>query len=70
MPVSDRQMAALEMRRFAGDTSGVVYDPACGVGDLLPSVGGDGVSARVGQDVAEGRRSSSGCARRPSGGAG
>ncbi len=39
---------------FAGDTSGVVYDPACGIGDLLLSVGGDGVSTRVGQDVAEG----------------
>jgi hypothetical protein len=42
------------VRHFAGETSGVVYDPACGIGDLLLSAGGDRVSSRVGQDVAEG----------------
>lgn len=42
------------VRRFAGETGGVVYDPACGIGDLLLSVGGDGVRRRVGQDAADG----------------
>lgn len=38
------------VRRFAGETSGTVYDPACGVGDLLLFVGGPDVSTRYGQD--------------------
>ncbi|REE95981.1 N-6 DNA methylase [Thermomonospora umbrina] len=42
------------MRHFAGETTGTVYDPACGIGDLLLSVGGKKVVRRVGQDVAEG----------------
>ena len=36
---------------FAGTTTGTVYDPACGVGNLLFSAGGDQVTHRVGQDV-------------------
>ncbi|TDB97217.1 N-6 DNA methylase [Actinomadura sp. 7K534] len=42
------------VRHFAGETGGVVYDPACGIGDLLLSVGGDKVRRRAGQDAAEG----------------
>jgi hypothetical protein len=42
------------VRHFAGDVKGVVYDPACGIGDLLLSVGGAKVAARAGQDAAEG----------------
>lgn len=42
------------VRHFAGETGGVVYDPACGIGDLLLSVGGDKVRRRVGQDAAKG----------------
>ncbi len=42
------------VRHFAGRTNGVVYDPACGIGDLLLSVGGANVSGRVGQDAAKG----------------
>ncbi|XNL76515.1 SAM-dependent methyltransferase [Actinomadura madurae] len=42
------------VRHFAGETKGVVYDPACGIGDLLLSVGGAKVSGRVGQDLARG----------------
>ncbi|TDD37982.1 SAM-dependent methyltransferase [Actinomadura sp. KC06] len=41
------------VRHFAGETKGVVYDPACGVGDMLLSVGGANVAGRVGQDAAE-----------------
>ncbi|GAA1840086.1 N-6 DNA methylase [Actinomadura bangladeshensis] len=40
------------IRHFAGDVKGVVYDPACGIGDLLLSVGGAKVKTRVGQDTA------------------
>ena len=36
---------------LAGQTTGTVYDPACGIGDLLFSAGGDQVMHRVGQDV-------------------
>lgn len=42
------------VRHFAGETKGVVYDPACGIGDLLLSVGGTKVKRRAGQDIAEG----------------
>ncbi|MGI5326676.1 N-6 DNA methylase [Actinomadura nitritigenes] len=42
------------VRYFAGETEGVVYDPACGIGDLLLSVGGGKVKGRVGQDAANG----------------
>jgi len=42
------------VRRFAGDTSGVVSTRPAALVTLLLSVGGAGVSARVGQDVAEG----------------
>ncbi|RFS84817.1 SAM-dependent methyltransferase [Actinomadura spongiicola] len=42
------------VRHFAGRTRGVVYDPACGIGDLLLSVGGNAVQGRVGQDAADG----------------
>ncbi|RCG28283.1 SAM-dependent methyltransferase [Sphaerisporangium album] len=38
------------VRHFAGDTSGTVYDPACGIGDLLLSCGGPRVAWRMGQD--------------------
>ncbi|GGV15678.1 type II restriction endonuclease subunit M [Actinomadura cremea] len=41
------------VRHFAGETNGTVYDPACGIGDLLLSVGGPGVARRVGQDAAD-----------------
>lgn len=39
------------IRHFAGEVNGVVYDPACGIGDLLLSVGGAKVKTRVGQDA-------------------
>ncbi|MEO5875769.1 MAG: N-6 DNA methylase [Streptosporangiaceae bacterium] len=42
------------VRHFAGTTSGTVYDPACGIGDLLFAVGGDKVGERFGQDVETG----------------
>ncbi|GAA4241097.1 hypothetical protein GCM10022254_68580 [Actinomadura meridiana] len=42
------------VRHFAGRTKGTVYDPACGIGDLLLSVGGAKVAGRVGQDAAPG----------------
>ncbi|MFA1540604.1 class I SAM-dependent DNA methyltransferase [Actinomadura monticuli] len=42
------------VRHFAGEVKGVVYDPACGIGDLLLSVGGAKVKARAGQDAADG----------------
>lgn len=41
------------IRHFAGDVKGVVYDPACGIGDLLLSAGSAKVKARVGQDAAD-----------------
>jgi hypothetical protein len=39
------------VREFAGETGGTVFDPACGIGSLLTSVGGVGVAGRVGQDT-------------------
>jgi hypothetical protein len=42
------------VRHFAGETKGLVYDPACGIGDLLLSVGGSKVKGRVGQDASDG----------------
>lgn len=39
------------VREFAGDTDGIVFDPACGIGSLLVSVGGSAVAGRVGQDT-------------------
>jgi N-6 DNA Methylase len=39
------------VRHFAGETTGTVYDPACGIGDLLLSVGGDEVAERIGQEL-------------------
>lgn len=38
------------VRHFAGETSGVVFDPACGVGDLFLAVGGEKVKRRYAQD--------------------
>ncbi|MHA6762197.1 N-6 DNA methylase [Streptacidiphilus sp. PAMC 29251] len=42
---------ASAVREFAGETSGAVFDPACGVGSLLVAVGGDTVGSRLGQDT-------------------
>ncbi|WP_239008632.1 N-6 DNA methylase [Streptomyces sp. Tue 6075] len=36
---------------FAGETSGTVFDPACGIGSLLVAVGGGAVQSRLGQDT-------------------
>jgi hypothetical protein len=36
---------------FAGETTGVVFDPACGIGSLLVWAGGGAVAGRVGQDA-------------------
>ncbi|WP_327417641.1 N-6 DNA methylase [Streptomyces sp. NBC_01233] len=42
---------ARAVREFAGETSGTVFDPACGIGSLLVGVGGDAVGSRLGQDT-------------------
>ncbi|MFF7492642.1 N-6 DNA methylase [Streptomyces rubiginosohelvolus] len=42
---------ARAVREFAGDTSGTVFDPACGIGSLLVAVGGGAVQSRLGQDT-------------------
>ncbi|MFJ9185227.1 N-6 DNA methylase [Streptomyces anulatus] len=42
---------ARAVREFAGETSGTVFDPACGIGSLLVVVGGDAVQSRLGQDT-------------------
>ncbi|MFH9562688.1 N-6 DNA methylase [Streptomyces globisporus] len=42
---------ARAVREFAGETSGAVFDPACGIGSLLVAVGGDAVGSRLGQDA-------------------
>ncbi|MEU0099242.1 N-6 DNA methylase [Streptomyces sp. NPDC006267] len=48
---------ARAVRHFAGETSGTVFDPACGIGSLLVAAGGDGVRRRLGQDThADARR--------------
>lgn len=39
------------VREFAGEASGVVFDPACGIGSLLVAVGGNTVGSRLGQDA-------------------
>ncbi|MDR3079659.1 MAG: SAM-dependent methyltransferase [Streptomyces sp.] len=39
------------VREFAGETSGTVFDPACGIGSLLVAVGGSAVQSRLGQDT-------------------
>ncbi|MFG3350957.1 N-6 DNA methylase [Streptomyces sp. NPDC048001] len=39
------------VREFAGETSGTVFDPACGIGSLLVAVGGGAVQNRLGQDT-------------------
>lgn len=36
---------------FAGETSGTVFDPACGIGSLLVEAGGSKVASRLGQDT-------------------
>lgn len=41
---------ARAVREFAGETSGTVFDPACGIGSLLVAVGGGAVGTRLGQD--------------------
>ncbi|WP_460362106.1 HsdM family class I SAM-dependent methyltransferase [Actinocorallia lasiicapitis] len=40
------------VRHFAGTTTGTVYDPACGIGDLLLACGGPDAAERFGQDSA------------------
>ncbi|MEU8581256.1 N-6 DNA methylase [Streptomyces abikoensis] len=42
---------ARAVREFAGETSGTVFDPACGIGTLLVAVGGGAVQSRFGQDI-------------------
>ncbi|MER6099079.1 N-6 DNA methylase [Streptomyces sp. NPDC001728] len=42
---------ARAVREFAGETSGTVFDPACGIGSLLVAVGGGAVQRRLGQDT-------------------
>ncbi|SCD27310.1 N-6 DNA Methylase [Streptomyces sp. TverLS-915] len=42
---------ARAVREFAGETSGTVFDPACGIGSLLVAVGGGAVRSRLGQDT-------------------
>ncbi|MEU8936544.1 N-6 DNA methylase [Streptomyces goshikiensis] len=42
---------ARAVREFAGETSGTVFDPACGIGSLLVAVGGGAVQGRLGQDT-------------------
>ncbi|MCX4776747.1 N-6 DNA methylase [Streptomyces sp. NBC_01264] len=42
---------ARAVREFAGETSGTVFDPACGIGSLLVGAGGDAVGSRLGQDT-------------------
>lgn len=42
---------ARAVREFAGETSGTVFDPACGIGSLLIAVGGGAVQSRLGQDT-------------------
>ncbi|XEC30238.1 N-6 DNA methylase [Streptomyces fradiae] len=42
---------ASAVREFAGETSGTVFDPACGIGSLLVAVGGGAVRGRLGQDT-------------------
>ncbi|WP_236573781.1 N-6 DNA methylase [Streptomyces sp. GS7] len=42
---------ARAVREFAGETSGTVFDPACGIGSLLVAVGGGAVQCRLGQDT-------------------
>ncbi|MEU6406729.1 N-6 DNA methylase [Streptomyces sp. NPDC046985] len=42
---------ARAVREFAGETSGAVFDPACGMGSLLVAVGGAAVGRRLGQDT-------------------
>ncbi|MFD4023012.1 N-6 DNA methylase [Streptomyces sp. NPDC058576] len=42
---------ARAVREFAGETSGTVFDPACGIGSLLVAVGGAAVQSRLGQDT-------------------
>lgn len=42
---------ARAVREFAGETSGTVFDPACGIGTLLVAVGGGAVQSRLGQDT-------------------
>ncbi|MFD9106968.1 N-6 DNA methylase [Streptomyces bottropensis] len=42
---------ARAVREFAGETSGTVFDPACGIGSLLVAVGGGVVGSRLGQDT-------------------
>ncbi|MFD8883056.1 N-6 DNA methylase [Streptomyces erythrochromogenes] len=42
---------ASAVREFAGETSGTVFDPACGIGSLLVAVGGGAVQSRLGQDA-------------------
>ncbi|MEU7628631.1 N-6 DNA methylase [Nocardia sp. NPDC049220] len=39
------------MSRLASECSGTVYDPACGIGDLLLTVGNPGFEIRIGQDI-------------------
>lgn len=39
------------VQHFAGTTSGVVYDPACGIGSLLLAAGGPRVQSRTGQEI-------------------
>ncbi|MFE7558520.1 N-6 DNA methylase [Kitasatospora sp. NPDC057500] len=36
---------------LAGESTGAVFDPACGIGSLLVAVGGDKVRRRLGQDM-------------------
>ncbi|MCX4751150.1 SAM-dependent methyltransferase [Kitasatospora sp. NBC_01287] len=36
---------------LAGETTGTVFDPACGIGSLLVAVGGGKVRSRLGQDM-------------------
>ncbi|MFF8725953.1 N-6 DNA methylase [Streptomyces sp. NPDC015171] len=42
---------ARAVREFAGEISGTVFDPACGIGSLLVAVGGGAVQSRLGQDT-------------------
>lgn len=42
---------ARAVREFAGETSGAVFDPACGIGSLLVAVGSGTVGSRLGQDT-------------------
>ncbi|QMU79076.1 N-6 DNA methylase [Streptacidiphilus sp. PB12-B1b] len=48
---SSTPQLARAVGELAGETTGVVFDPACGIGSLLMAIGGDEVRSRLGQDM-------------------